>query len=96
MRRSGGADESRSEVLVDEVAKGLELERGKGIDGSKWGRRPFLKFNLEVVRPVRRKLMSFLLTEDVGIIMIVSRNVGEVNRSVGSLSSACPNFWLEV
>ena len=42
------------DILVEELAQGLQLELGKGIDGTMRRRSTFFKVNFEVVRPVRR------------------------------------------
>ena len=58
MRRGRLPDETRCYVLIEERPEGLLFEGGKGVDRTRRNTLSFLEFDLEVVRPVRRKGVS--------------------------------------
>ena len=78
MGRGRSPYEAESKMLIDELAKGLELGRREGVNpaGRRLGTR--LEFNFKVIRAVRGKCLGFGLTEDVSKVVILFKNTGEV------------------
>ena len=81
MRRCRLADKAMAEIFVQEFAECLEFGRRQGVDRTWRGRLSFFQFNLQVVRPMRRKCASGNFAEHGGVFVVLRRDCGEVRRS---------------
>jgi hypothetical protein len=80
VRRRRLFNETVVDILVEELAQGLQLQLGKGINGTVRRRSAFLEVNFEVVRPVRRQLLGLGSREDVGKVSVLRGQCRQVRR----------------
>src|ERR1700728_503391 len=88
MRGRRRADESNADVLVYELAESSELGLTEGIHGTNRRRSSFFQIDLEIIRSMRGQSVSFGFTEDIGEVMILFGNVGEVDSLVRDRGSS--------
>jgi len=80
MTRTRRVYETSLQVLVDELLQGGELGLRKGIYMADRRDFAFSDFDLEIEFPMRRKVVRFLLGEDVSEVVVFRRETGNVRR----------------
>jgi len=74
----GWSNETHSDIFIDEFLEGFEFKRRKGVDRSDGRCSTFLKIDLEVIRVVFHKCISFLLAKQISKFMVFLGDFSEV------------------
>ena len=69
-------------MFINELSEGNEFGLGKGVHGTNRRGSTLLQVDLQIVRSMWGQRISLSLTEDVGVVVILFRNVGEVGNFV--------------
>ena len=76
-------NESNADVFINELAECHELGLGKGVHGTNRRGSTFLQVDLQIVRAMQGQRISLSFAEDIGIVVVLFRNVGEVRDFIG-------------
>ena len=82
MRGVGQTNKSNTDVFINELAECHKFGLGKGVQGTNQRGSTFLQVDLQIVRAMQGQRISLSFAEDIGIVVVLFGNVGEVGDFV--------------
>ena len=76
-------NKTNADMFINELSEGNEFGLGKGVHGTNRRGSTLLQVDLQIIRSMWGQRIGLSLTEDVSVVMILFRNVGEVGNFVG-------------
>ena len=83
MRGVGRMNKSNVDMFINELLEGNEFGLGKGVHGTNQRGSTFLQVDLQIIRTMRGQHIGLSFAEDVGVVVILFGNMGEVGSFVG-------------